>query len=415
MADFKLNVGDLAEDAVQAAVEAAFSSDFVYRSPRKADNKEVTDVLVLFKDVAIVIASKAQAVGNDPQEVGDSLAWARKNIKKAGRQVSGAIRALRAGRATHIVNPRHGRIRFDQSTYPFMHGLIVANHRSEAYNAVDEAPTLRNFDAPLHVLSFRDFANLASLLDTPADLVCYLDARADVLIPTLNPQVHEEESAFFYYLGQHEKIELLRAKNHGEALTEEDIRPYSEAMRKLVGGKIDREPGLVIDHIIDRCHESDPSLQPVHVGTETLSPTDPVGKLRIATHLGAIPRIRRIALGKRYRRIAARAQNLNETTQFLSMSKKRSDCLLLMASALPREKREDRRTELYRLTCLAKEYCGVERTMGIATEEAGRMGSSFDFAYIESEVVQHDPAGEIMTLGRDIFGDMSGRLADDFY
>lgn len=324
------------------------------------------------------------------------------------------MRALREGRATHIVNPRHGHIRFDQSTYPFMHGLIVANHRSEAYKAVDEVPTLRNFNAPLHVLSFRDFSNLASLLDTPADLVCYLDARADVLIPTLNPQVHEEESVFFYYLEHQEEIELLRAKQHGDSLTEEDITPYSKAMRALAGGAIDREPGLVIDHIINRCHESDPSLQPVHTGTETLLPTDPVGKLRIATHLGAIPRIRRIALGKRYRRIAARAQDTNDMAKFLSMSKKRSDCLILMASALPREKREERREELHRLTWIAKAYCGVERAMGIATEEAGRMGSSFDFAYIEGEVVQHDPTGEIMTFGREIFGDLSGRLADDF-
>ena len=55
----------MTEDAVQSSVEDAFSSDFVFRSPRKEDGKEVTDILVIFDDVGLVIQSKAQALSSD--------------------------------------------------------------------------------------------------------------------------------------------------------------------------------------------------------------------------------------------------------------------------------------------------------------------------------------------------------------
>ncbi|GAH51118.1 unnamed protein product, partial [marine sediment metagenome] len=102
--DFKLNVGHLAEDEVQQAVEEAFSPDFVFRSPRHEGGKEVTDVLVLFDDVALVIQSKAQAIDLQKSRSELSLDWAAKNLTKAGRQLRGAVRAIRSGRVSYVEN-----------------------------------------------------------------------------------------------------------------------------------------------------------------------------------------------------------------------------------------------------------------------------------------------------------------------
>ena len=59
---FKKNIGIITEDAVQKIVEDAFSSDFIFRSPRRVEGKEVTDILVLFDDFALIIQVKSEAI-----------------------------------------------------------------------------------------------------------------------------------------------------------------------------------------------------------------------------------------------------------------------------------------------------------------------------------------------------------------
>jgi len=100
--NFKFNVGYPTEDSVQRIVEDAFSSDFVFRSPRREEGKEVTDVLVLFEDVALIIQSKAQAIDLTNSESSSSLDWVTKNLDKAGRQIRGAARAVRAGKMPYV-------------------------------------------------------------------------------------------------------------------------------------------------------------------------------------------------------------------------------------------------------------------------------------------------------------------------
>lgn len=106
---FKINIGDATEDEVQRFVEGAFSPFFVFRGPRKdVDAKEITDVLVPWSDVALVIQVKAQAVNAAGGEQNTSMKWARKNLEKAGRQVAGAVRAIRDGRMSYMENPLRG-------------------------------------------------------------------------------------------------------------------------------------------------------------------------------------------------------------------------------------------------------------------------------------------------------------------
>jgi hypothetical protein len=69
---FKIDIGARTEDEVQSSVERAFSPLFVFRSPRKEDRDEVTDVLVPWHDVGLVMQVKAQVspiVLNSPREI----------------------------------------------------------------------------------------------------------------------------------------------------------------------------------------------------------------------------------------------------------------------------------------------------------------------------------------------------------
>lgn len=389
---FKINIGDATEDEVQRSVESAFSPLFVFRAPRKdEDQEEVTDVLVPWDDVALVIQVKAQAVGASGADVGNSLRWAKKNLSKAGRQVAGAIRAIRDGRMTHMENPLRGRAPFPSHEIKWLYGVIVLHHVSPAYDPFQLVPELQQTTVPLHVLSFRDFQNLAYFLDTPVDLINYFEERSSVLLPTLRPQVHEEEAVFRYWLGNLESLTAFRAANLGESCTEEDVRVYAEHLRRLWAGALP-EAGLggVIDHMIARAHEHDPSLAPPRRSEEVMiKPSDPVS---VAAELSKIPRVRRIALGRRYWRTIWRAAEHQSDAMRTTYSRSRNECMLFLASPLPITEREERRNRLLDYTEMLKHYRQVRKAIGIATEAGEDAGRSYDFVVIEHEPIENAEA-----------------------
>ncbi|HEV7505079.1 MAG TPA: hypothetical protein VGS07_09225 [Thermoanaerobaculia bacterium] len=408
--EFKINIGYTTEDEVQRAVEHAFSPDFVFRAPRREDGKEVTDVLVPWDDTALVIQAKSQAIPGDGSLAGDPLKWARKNLLKAGRQVAGAVRAIQSGRMSHIENPRQGRVPFSTSRVKWLYGLIVLHHVCEPYNPFELVPELCQIKSPMHIISFSDFLSLTRLLDTPADLIGYLESRSDVLLPTLTPKIHEESTAFSYYLNNLERIMALRACKREMYFTEEDARPYAEQMRRLFSGDMPGPAlGYIIDEIIEKCHERDPSLAPIRRGAQLIAAA-PDSYVKIATELGKIPRIRRIALGKRYIRTIRLAEEQQADSWKATYSRKRSDCMLFLASPLPASERSVRGERLIIMTEAYKHYRQVRRAIGIATEAGHDSGRSYDFVYADYEPMEND---EAFQAAKELFGEDGGLLTED--
>ena len=148
-------------------------------------------------------------------------------------------------------------------------------------------------------------------LDTPGDLINYLEHRTDVLLPTLHPKVHEEQEAFTYYLENLEDIMAVRAKARGDAFTAQDAEPYARELRQIVARTHpDWEAGFVIDDIIEKTHEIEPKLEALNIGGQIIPRSDKTDYPKITTALGKIPRVRRVALGQRYMNIAKLAAEL---------------------------------------------------------------------------------------------------------
>jgi hypothetical protein len=399
MMEFKLNVGDMTEDAVQASVEDAFSSDFVFHSPSRIGGKEVTDVLVLFDDLGIVVESKAQAIGGS-----SSLSWAKKNLKKAVNQTTGAIRALRDGRVPHVENERRGQVPFSIEEFKFLYALVILHHESESYDPYDVFPDIKRLKHPVHVLSFRDFWNLSKYLDTAADLISYIESRSIVLIPTLKPRVHEESNAFRYYLEHLEEIKVAEARAHGDSsFRSEDAEPYAQQMRDMISqAHPDIKAGRVIDHMIEKIHVQDPQLRTLDLGGKAISWADKTTYAKIATALGMIPRVRRISLGRKYIQIAEKAAETQNDESFWTFSQKRSQFMFFVSSPLPRSDREKRAKDLLTMTVLGKNYFRANKALGVATGQAGEMGSSYDFVLLESP--SQKPDDETLRLGQEFFG-----------
>ena len=83
--------------------------------------------------------------------------------------------------------------------------------------------------------------------------------------------------------------------------------------------------------------------------------------------------------------------------------------MVLVASPLPREQRTERRKDLLALTTLAKEYYQVHRAIGVLTEPAGHMGSSYDVVFLEYPPTLDEDARQ---LGREVFGENDSLLLD---
>lgn len=408
--NFKFNVGYLTEDSVQKIAEDAFSSDFVFRSPRREGGKEVTDVLVLFEDVALIIQSKAQAINLTNSEPSSSFDWVTKNLDKAGRQIRGAARAVRAGKMPYVENDRRGRVLFKNKDFPWLYGLVILHHQSEPYRPTELVPILREINIPVHVFSLRDFWNLSKFLDTPGDLINYLEHRTDVLLPTLNPLVHKEQEVWIYYLEKMEEIMTLRAKKFNYALTKQDIQSYAQGLRQIAKGKDpDWEYGLVIDHMIEKIHDVDPELEALRIGEKTVPRSDKATYAIIATELGKINRIRRIALGRRYLEKAKLARDSGQDHFLVTHSLRRGDCMLFLTSPLSRNQRKKRAEKLLHLTTLAKTHYQVHRAIGIATEDASRIGRSYDFLFLDSPPVYNHHTQEI---AQQVFGKSNRSLFD---
>ena len=409
----KVDLGAATEDDVQHFVEHAFSVDFVFRSPhhqKGRQQKETTDVLAVYDDVAIPIEVKAQAYNADGSPREESAAWTKKTLEKAVGQVKGSVRMLRGTGTVRLQNVRRGELVFDPAKSHFFYGLIVLNHVSQPFSAEELVPEIAASDFPIHVLSFGDFFNLNRVLDTPADLVGYLEMRADVLVPTLKPRVHEEKRLIDYYFENLEALTEFRAKLRGEIVPAAKVKPYADTYRSIYRGDCpDIEHSYYVDRIIDRAHEIDDSSPSPF---EDLAGAPKSDYAIIAEQLSHIVRPRRIYLGRMFRDAIERAGRRNEIEFATVSSKLRDECLLFMASPRPDTERAERNKDLRDYLLLLKAARQVTRGLGIATEAGFGRSRSYDFILVEEDpavVVARSDYATIKELGDGLFGTATPR------
>lgn len=404
----KLDFGNATEDDVQDFVEHAFGVDFVFRSPsheRGKKQKETTDVLAVWGDVAIPIQVKAQAYNSDASPRKPNVGWTKKNLKKAVSQVTGAVRTLRGEGTVRLHHIRRGTLEFDRAKTHYFYGTVVLNHVFRPFQAEELVPEIRTSGFPIHVFSFLDFYNLVRVLDTPVDLIGYLEMRADILIPTLNPRVHEEQRVFEYYLHNLEELTELRASQRGDPITAREVNPYAEALRSIYTDSLpDLRASYYVDQIISAAHEVDESISTPFEDSASGRRSD---YAFIAEQLSSLMRPRRVSLGREFLDTIRRAAEKRDLAFAHASSAARDECLLFMASPRPQSQRKERNQDLYEYLLLLKTTRGVSRAMGIATEAGHEDGRSYDFIFVESNpalVMQNPNYASIKELGESVFG-----------
>jgi hypothetical protein len=407
----KIDFGPQTEDDVQHFVEHAFSADFVFRSPQRLDRgkeHETTDVFALFDDIALPIEVKSQAYNADGSPRVEDQGWTRKNLAKAVSQLKGAVRTIKAGQIVRLENARRGPVQFSTDMFRYVYALAVLNHVSAPFDAAELVPEIADFGVPLHVLSFVDFYNIARVLDTPSDLVGYLEVRSQILIPTFNPKVYEEQPVFEFYLDHFEELTSFHAKLHGEQRSPEGFKEHAEILRRIYrDGKIDIDASYFIDKIIDCSHETDASSPSPFENAER-------DYVTVATYLGRLTRSRRAYIGTAFLEAIKRAGETNEDEFAHFSSQLRDECLFFIASHRGDEQRKERNEDLFRYLWFLKTTRQVKVAMGIVIEAGFGKGRSFDFIVLDGDPQDNMSRldyDEIKRLGDDFFGTVIVRPA----
>ncbi|MBL7197664.1 MAG: hypothetical protein ISS47_06160 [Candidatus Omnitrophica bacterium] len=357
------NLGVDVEKVSQWFLEKSFFLDFVFRNPKgKKKGKELADAVVLYDDVLLMLQVKSQHSKRDPYK------WAEKNIKEALRQLNGTRRMLAERHVTRLHNELHGEISIDINKYLSHIGLIIIAQDSPPFIAEELVPDLKKQSFPIHVISLRDFFILASRLDTAGDFICALELRQDI-VSKVNYFVHEEEKNITKMLPY---IDAVLRKYYLNDL-ESVITSTCNSFKRLLTGELTNSSnwryGLLVDDIIARAHDTDPSL--VYHNPDTAPQTS----IEIATYLGYLTRERRIALGKRMFECVTGASD-GDNHHFCHYKPSLRQVFVFLATS---KSREERIKLLRYLLYVAQVKFNADKGIGIATEPPGE-GRSYDMA-----------------------------------
>jgi hypothetical protein len=188
-----------AEKQAEEILSAPFISEFVLRSPQMLDGtqKEIADLLILFKGTGILVSQKAQ---EDPLSHDDrkNELWALKAAKSGVRQLLGALRS--STRPFWCEHPRRGRVDYPTGLPSTAHGIVMVEtfRPVDLQSAAADLP-LSHGNVPVTYISINDLLNVATQLRTLPELLRYLEARRELPERALR-RIGEEQPILEFYL-----------------------------------------------------------------------------------------------------------------------------------------------------------------------------------------------------------------------
>lgn len=176
--------GDLAENAVEEICYRLFGPDLLIRSPillEQTGSKELTDILAIVDDIAIIVQSKSIAVeASDLDQT--KFGRIRKRHTRAKQQLNTTLNAHARNAEVRASTALGVDFTIDWSRIRHKIGLITLSIPDAAYLDPEfrfQYPYLVESHKGIHVHTFllRDLHRMASELTTPADVLLYLRAR----------------------------------------------------------------------------------------------------------------------------------------------------------------------------------------------------------------------------------------------
>ncbi len=220
-----------AERQAEELLSVPFIAEFVLRSPQMIDGtqKEVADLLILYKDGNLLTSQKAQEDPLSRSEEKNEL-WVLKAAKNGVSQLCGALRP--STKAIWCEHPRRGRIDFPTGLPPIAHGIVTVEtfRPVDLQSAAADLP-LAQGTIPLTYISLSDFINVVIQLRTVPELLLYLDARRKLPEAALR-RVGEEQPILECYL-LHGTLQQCRGHEHAREIIEAESEQVDEILERM--------------------------------------------------------------------------------------------------------------------------------------------------------------------------------------
>lgn len=179
--------GDIGEEAVNTLAFNTYLKYWCYPGPKDENNfnKEICDLLILFKDTMIILSVKNYAFKGNYER------YFRSTLDKAVSQVAGAERRLMdSSRELHIKHADFSGIKFTPSEYKHVHRIIVNHNTAPLFYP---GTRITQTGKLVHIFNWDAFLGLVKELDTIPDFIQYLAEREKILANKITTIVNGSE------------------------------------------------------------------------------------------------------------------------------------------------------------------------------------------------------------------------------
>jgi hypothetical protein len=364
--------GDWTEQRVTQDTALGGQPDFTFSAhvfQKGSAQREIGDTIVWLGRRVLVISTKARDFETgmaDTLERAES--WLHKTIVKAGQQIDGVVRTLKAAHPGEIVltSERGVQIPWDPTEVEDYFGLIVVN-----YAAPPDYVPVAETSVPTLVIQAREWQLILQEVRSTSGVFTYIESRLNLDLE--QPLGTEREVlgllGFAEYEG--EVVFFPRPFRVPDGTFEEFRQKHPESE---LGFDDDDRLGFIVDAMISHAHEMDPDLTDIDRVHDYL---------KVAEVLDSIPRRNRTPIGKRFLEKAESARSENRPRYFVVKAVNGNGRILFMSH--PGTRSERREFLKFLTTLLHAKFLTVSDdpdtalTLGVGTEPYPNAGRSHDY------------------------------------
>jgi|GEM_PF-2104770 len=386
-----MNAGRYIEDIVEQLCTASFLADFTVRSPiyRKSggQTKEAADLLVVFRDTLMVIQVKSKQLKDDIEFTDVVKSRMERMISEAMSQLKAMVEAIGSddwmkftngrGRPVRVENPKFNRI-----VVLIVYAVVTPDGQlSDTKLRFDES-CFPHDSASLHLFSLQDFQCLATVADTVADFMLFLDVRTllhqEKLIPAETLPI--DVWAYAKFEGRRLEAMLRRQTFRNLDGRHEEHMPAVAAMERL--GK----PGYFVDRLIEDLYRAvgdmaSPNPELVEKVKQLESPGSDAAREAMILFLAQLDRQDRTRLVQEFQIRIKRAKRKDIAFGGLKFETHEEGYFLLAMKG----PRDERQATLFNLSRSFAHQLGLRRVMALATGAPDLDTSDCDVMLVDTQ------------------------------
>jgi hypothetical protein len=403
--------GKIAEDTVESICYQLFGRDLVLRSPgliEGSGTKELTDILIIIDDTAIIIQSKSLQIDISDLDT-KKFDRIRRRQEKAKVQLNTALNALQRNAHANATTPMGINFNIDWSIIKHKIGIVTLSIPDSSY----ADPEFR-FQYPwlveehkgiiVHTFLINDLKNMTFELTTAGDVLLYLNIRSQC-VKSFKFIIGNELDFLALFKTQYPQIE--------KALSDPAYHVFIapglwEGYRSGKSDKIEERENrfknsFLIDNMITKLHMA------VEYSAHKYALTSQESALNYLSLIGKLSKLSRIQRAKIGDRLTEEFEKtkVKKYCYFVTISEFADTAYLFLI--LNEEDSEKRKSFLNFLCEQACHSVKCSEIIGIVTHGAKNKGPSFEAIGLSVEEIRSttEPDPELQMFGQPVYEKMN--------